>query len=140
VVVISKGKESGPVSDAPIAPWDLDRLAPELLEATYRELERFVDWLRSVGIEVPACWYVHPWSVHRLAAVMHWRRELGTRAREAAEWWASSWGLQGLRDAWRREDLFKHGEHHFETGRQEPTPSLDEVIRSLDDQASRRPT
>jgi hypothetical protein len=140
VVVTSKGKRGGRVSDTPIAPWDLDRLPAELLEATYRDLDRFVAWLRSLGIEVPACWYVHPWSVHRLAAVMHWRRELGARAREAAEWWASSWGLQGLRDAWRREDLFRHGDHHFETGRQEPTPSLDEVIHRRTEEVRRRPT
>jgi hypothetical protein len=119
VVITSKGEGSGRVSDAHIAPWDLDQLSAELLQATYRDLERFVAWLRSVGVEVPACWYVHPWSVHRLAAVMHWHRELGGRAREAAEWWASSWGL--LRD------------------RPEPTPSLDEAIARHCEEARRRP-
>jgi hypothetical protein len=114
-----------------IDPWDLDQLPPELLAPAYRDLERFVAWLRSTGIAVPTCWYVHRWSVHRLAVVMHWRSEVtgcGRPAREAAEWWASIWGLQGLRDAWTREGLFDHGEKHFESGREEPTPSLETVV------------
>ena len=139
MVVISKGKECGRVSEHAIAPWDLDRLSPELLEAAYRELERFVVWLRSVGIEVPDCWHYHPWSVHRLAALYHWREQLaGRSAREAAEWWASSWGLQGLRDAWRREELFRHGTRHFDTGKEEPTPTLDETIHRHVEEVRRR--
>jgi hypothetical protein len=132
--------ELGRVSEQPVAPWDLDHLSADLVEAAYRDLERFVAWLRSTGIDVPGCWYVHRWSVHRLAAVMRWRQELAGRpAREAAEWWASSWGLQGLRDAWRREGLFQHGDRHYDTGKEEPTPSLDEVIHHAADEAGRRP-
>jgi len=119
--------------------WDLDRPPPELLAPTYHQLERFAAWLDAMGVRVPACWYVHRWSAERLAVVMHWRRELSGRpAREAAEWWASIWGLQGLRDAWVRERLFDHGERHFESGREEPTPSLETVIERHVEEARRR--
>ena len=124
-----------------IDPWDLDQLPPELLEAAYRGLERFVAWLRATGVAVPTCWYVHRWSAHRLAVVMHWRSELtgcGRPARDAAEWWGSIWGLQGLRDAWTREALFDHGEKHFESGREEPTPSLATVVERHVEEARRR--
>jgi hypothetical protein len=53
-----------------IDPWDLDQLPAEQLEVAYHDLERFVEWLRAMGIAVPGCWYVHRWSVHRLMAVM----------------------------------------------------------------------
>jgi hypothetical protein len=115
----------------PIDAWDLDQLPAERLEVAYRDLERFVGWLRTTGIPVPGCWYVHRWSAHRLMAVMEWRQDMtgcDRPAREAAEWWSSMWGLQGLRDAWRREGLFDHGEKHFESGREEPTLSLEEII------------
>ena len=116
-----------------IDPWDLDLLFPEeYLEREYHRMEEFARWLRSAGIEVPGCWYVHRWSAYRLAALMHWHEQVyggGQLARDAAEWWSSSWGLQGLRDAWQQADLFKHGDRHYESGKEEPTPTLDEVIR-----------
>jgi hypothetical protein len=83
----------------PPLPWDLDRLPAEILEAA----------------SVPGCWYLHRHLVHRLAAVMWWRAAAyqpptegedgklrpGARAKDAADWWASSTGLAGWLAAFR---------------------------------------
>ncbi|MGH7750823.1 MAG: hypothetical protein ACREQ5_39545 [Candidatus Dormibacteria bacterium] len=116
-----------------IARWDLDELPPELLEVAYREMAEFVAWLRRIGYEqrIPDCWYFHRHLVYRLAAVMHWHREIyGTprSSREAAEWWSSLWGLPGILDAW-KEALQHRGSHFSASGQgQEPTPSMERVV------------
>jgi len=112
-------------------PWNLDALPSERLEVAYRELDRFVAWLRSAEVEVPECWHAHRWSVYRLAALLHWYADAhqpSHRPRESAEWWASSIGVEGLRRAWKEANLFSHG-HFDDHGKLSAPPSLDESIR-----------
>ena len=46
-------------------------------------------------------------------------------ARDAAEWFASPWGLAGMRDVWRQKGCKAGRDIHGD----EPTPSLEQVIR-----------
>jgi hypothetical protein len=117
--------------------WELDRLPREALEVTYTQLADFVAWLEDTGLDMPGCWLAHRHLVHRLAAIMWWRAEAhsetatpkGTvppRARDAAEWWASSYSITGWLDAASR--LPCKGQVLSAWHRERPAPTLDEAV------------
>jgi hypothetical protein len=128
-----------PAPVPPPLPWDLDRLPAEALEGAYRQLDAFVGWLRECGCTVPDCWYAHRHLVHRLAALVWWRAVSyqpsatdpatgattpGAGPKDAAEWWASTWGVAG----WLRSfgDLPCKGRPAGH--RDQPLPSLDDAV------------
>jgi hypothetical protein len=96
-----------------------------------------VDNWRSMGIEVPDCWWFHEHLARRLAAVIGWYIEAhdtktGT-ARAAAEWWASTWGLAGLQDEWAKigGHSVHNGVHVDEAGTEKPMPPFNEFVAGL---------
>lgn len=142
-----------PASPRPRPPlaWDLDQLSEGELRRRYAEMADFATRLLEMGVSVPACWYYHRHLVHRFAAVMAWRERAyrtssesrdpetgetrvtpGAHAREAAEWWASIWGLAGLVTAWGELECVRRGEgrSHTVDKRQVPTPALEEVVEA----------
>jgi hypothetical protein len=131
--------------------WDLDQLAEAELRRRYAEMADFAEGLLEMGVPVPACWYYHRHLVHRFAAVMAWHERAyrtssesrnpetgetrvtpGAHAREAAEWWASSWGLAGLVTAWGELECVRRGEgrSHTVDKRQVSTPALEDVVEA----------
>ena len=99
-------------STAPSPPlWDLERCPAALLAQRYADLQAFVTWLGAQDIPAPACWYIHGWLVHRLAAVQAWRaRAYAPEAhpRDAADWWAV--GVASLQRDW--EPCLAHEGQH----------------------------
>ena len=92
-------------------PWLPDTLDAALLAVAYGRLGDFVTWLRELDIEVPQCWYLHGWVVHRLLALQKWHAELSdgqSTARTAVDWWAL--GLQPLVRDW--EQILAHRGRH----------------------------
>lgn len=131
VEVSTERNQVGPVMQP--VPWDLDALDADTLAAAYEELAEFVDRLVAADIDVPACWYVHGWVVHRLIALARWRREAHAppaSARNAAEWWAV--GLASLIHEW--QPLHGHRKGHSPIGRPwedcVPTPPFGETVAS----------
>ena len=127
-----------------VVPWDLDRLSEKRLRAVYTALQSFAARLLEWGEEVPSCWYAPGHQVHRFAALLYWfervnrprtlvldpetgkeRIDPAASARDAAEWFASPWGLTGMRDVWRQKGCKAGRDVHGD----EPTPSLEQVIR-----------
>lgn len=111
--------------------WDLESLDSELLDLAWSNRVAFVERLRSADIDVPSCWYMHEWVVHRLAAIQYWYDDVvrdGATAEDAAEWWSE--GLAPLVRDW--EGLSRHRGAHSPAGRRwergVPDPSVDEVI------------
>ena len=124
-------------SETPPPLWELDRLPREALEATYTQLADFVAWLEETGLHVPECWYAHRHLVHRLAAIMWWRLEAhsesttprGTvppRARDAAEWWSSSYSITGWLAAFKALACKGRPGGHRDT----PVPPFDDVVKA----------
>jgi hypothetical protein len=137
-------------------PWDLDSLTEARLRTAYQEMEGFAWQIRSWGIVVPTCWHVVGHQVHRFCAVMWWyervtrpqlvvqtldtppKRMVTPEAdpRNAAEWWASPWGLAGMVEVWRpcHEGMPQHSVTLWDprTGRARtdkvPTATLEESI------------
>jgi hypothetical protein len=91
--------------------WDLDLLDGDYLEEAFDRAELLVAWLKRMGVAVPECWESHPWIIERLLALDAWRAELRRESppsgKALGEWWGSTWGLDGLRLAW-REQLDSH--------------------------------
>jgi hypothetical protein len=111
-------------------PWDLGAMTSEELHAAYLELSGFVGWLRECDIDVPGCWYVHGWLIHRLAALLHWRDatlDPEVSAKAAADWWAALFALQ-------REWQELHGHHGIHPPRDRPwadpiaTPAFEDAV------------
>jgi hypothetical protein len=120
--------------DAQWVSWNLDALEGEALRTAYRDVASFVAWLRACDIEVPACWYTHPWVVWRLAALSAWLEVAylaDANPREAVDWWLV--GLEPLRRDW--ADLQAHRGRHVppEAPLDDPAPvaPLDDVIDSV---------
>jgi hypothetical protein len=115
----------------PAVPWLPDTLDAGLLAVAYGHLGDFVAWLRELTIDVPQCWYVHGWAVHRLLALQHWHaqfRDGHSSPRATVDSWAA--GLQPLVRDW--EDLFAHHGRHAPTddpyGDAVTMPALEVVI------------
>jgi len=115
----------------PAVPWLPETLDPGLLAVAYRDLGDFVAWLRDLHVDVPQCWYVHGWIVHRLLAVQHWYtaiRDGRPTPRTTVDWWAL--GLQPLVHDW--ADVLAHRGRHAPDddpfGPTVTTPTLEEVI------------
>jgi hypothetical protein len=55
--------------------WDIGTLPGHGhgLAAAHRDIAALVVWLRALGRQVLACWYVHPRVVERLLLLLHWR-------------------------------------------------------------------
>lgn len=96
-----------------VAPWDLGGLDADQLAPAYRDLAAMVDWLRSLDVPVPSCWWWHGWSAHRLLLLRHWYPlAVDPRSKHpkvAAEWWAA---LRGLHLEWAAAGLFDHRGAH----------------------------
>ncbi len=142
---MAEAPELGPPTGerAPVA-WDLDDLPPARLRMAYLAMDEFAERLRTWGLTVPTCWHVVGHRVHLFAAVMWWRErayrrrlvyptEHGTMridpaamARDAAEWQASPWGLDGMLRVW-RELGCKTGEAEHDGT---PTPTLAESMEA----------
>jgi hypothetical protein len=112
------------------APWDLDALSPEELQASLIDLSGFVGWLRECDIDVPSCWHFHGWLVRRLLVLRHWREDVldvEARAKAANDWWSA---LSELQRDW--EEVRSHRGAH--PPREEPwgnpvvTPALEDTV------------
>lgn len=126
----------------PPQPWELDRLPREALEATYSQLVDFVDWLRTMGLRVPPCWYLHRHLVHRLAAIAWWRVQayqdttspkgeaVPAEPQDAAQWWASPSGLDGWLRLCQDDRIGEcQGEMTWHSPKGGPDPTLEDAVR-----------
>lgn len=121
---------------ADVAPWDLDGLEAEQLAAAYRDLAHLVDWLRSLDVAVPSCWWWHGWSAHRLLLLRHWYplavAPTSTHPRTVVEWWTA---LRSLQLDWTATGLFDHRGAHLHAG--DPAgekvrmPTFDDFVADL---------
>ncbi|MGH7746760.1 MAG: hypothetical protein ACREQ5_18695 [Candidatus Dormibacteria bacterium] len=102
---------------ADVLPWDLDGLDADQLADAYRDLAHLVEWLRSLDVPVPSCWWWHGWSAHRLLLLRHWYpmavNPASTHPKAAAEWWAA---LRSLQLEWSAAGLFDHRGAHLPGG------------------------
>jgi hypothetical protein len=122
-----------------VLPWDIGVLPAEDLGTAFRDLARFVTWLRSAGLDVPVCWYVHPWVVERLTLLLHWRA-IATAPHPAGpdrdhpkyvlDWWAA---VRTLERDW--HDLLGHDLFHKVPGdpggREEAIAPLEDFVARL---------
>jgi hypothetical protein len=100
-----------------VLPWDLDGLDADQLGPAYRDLARLVQWLRSLDVSVPSCWWWHGWSAHRLFLLRHWYplavAPTSAHPRAIAEWWTA---LRSLQLDWTTAGLFDHRGAHLPAG------------------------
>ena len=117
-------------------PWDLDGLDADQLAAAYRDLADLVEWLRSLDVAVPPCWWWHGWSAHRLLLLRHWYplavAPASTHPRAVVEWWAA---LRSLQLDWTAAGLFDHRGAHLPggdpAGEKVPMPAFDDFVAGL---------
>ena len=129
---------------ADVAPWDLAGLDADRLDHAYRDLARMIDWMRSLDVPVPSCWWWHGWSAHRLHLLRHWYPlavdPRSTHPKAVAEWWAA---FRSLHLEWTAAGLFDHRGAHLPAddpaGDKVPMPSFDDFVAGLVARRRREP-
>jgi len=130
---------------AEVLPWDLDGLNDGQLAVAYRDLASLVEWLRSLDVPVPPCWWWHGWSAHRLLLLRHWYPlavdPRSTHPKVVVEWWGA---LRSLQLEWAAAGLFDHRGAHLPAvdpaGEKVPMPTFDDFIAELVARRRREPS
>jgi len=128
-----------------VLPWDLDGLDADQLADAYRDLAHLVEWLRSLDLPVPSCWWWHGWSAHPLLLLRHWYplavEPRTTHPKVVAEWWAA---LRSLQLDWAAAGLFDHRGAHLPAadpaGEKVPMPPFDDFVAELVARRRREPS